>query len=179
MKKAGALLLLMAAMLVAVPAYNTALAAQRVPAQGQGYGPGPDGPGYGPGPGWQHPAVNPEQQAAYDKIMVPYREQVQPLFNDMWAKQAELNYLSSNEKADAKTIQKLVGDMKELRGKIQALHNSTAGKLVKDLGISHDHAHALLYDGHHGMGYDCGYAPRGHWGGHWGGHRGGGWHRGR
>lgn len=182
MKKTGALLLLMAAMLVAIPAYNNAFAAQRGPAPAQqGYG--PHHMGYG-GPGWQHPAVTPEQQAAYDKIVTEYRDKVRPMHNDLWAKQTELEYLSRSNNADPKIIGKMVADIKALREKCQAQRDTSAGKLAKDLSISNEHAHALLggdgcgmMGGHRGDGYGH---RGGHRGGGWGGHRGGGWgwHRG-
>lgn len=185
MKKAGALLVLMAAMLVAVPAYNTALAA--APGQGQaqndqrgpGYGPGP-GYGYhhpGYGPGWQHPAIAPEKQAAFEKIITEHRAKMQPLRNDMWAKQSELEYLSRADNAEAKDISKMVGELKTMREKAQAMRNDTAGKLSKELGISAEHAQALIGRGgpcgagNWGTG-PCGYAdgPRGpHHGGKHGG----------
>lgn len=180
MKKTGALLLLMAAMLVAVPAYNTAFAAQRATGpdgqQQQQMMRGPHhgyGPGYNYGPGWQHPAIAPEKQAAYEKIMTEYHGKIQPLHNEMWSKNTELHYLSMNGKAESKEISKMVADMNSIRGKCQALNDTTATKLSKDLGISSEHAYSLLGRGGCGMGQGRGMGhgfghdgPRGHWGGH-------------
>lgn len=183
MKKTGALLLLMAAVLVAAPVYNTAWAAQRGPAPGQqGRGPMNDG--------WRHPDVSPEQQAAFDKIIGEYNEKMRPLQNDLWAKQTELEYLSRSDRADPKDINRMINDIRNLREKCQAVADNTANKLAREFSISTGHAYALLGDcgmgGCAGMGYGhrgmmgnghrgMGYGPRGHgWDGHggWGGHRG-------
>lgn len=167
MKKAGVLFLLMAAMLVAVPAYNTAIAAPR----GHGYAQqrGPEG-----GP-WHHPEISAEQRAAYQKAAADYRAKAQPIYNDIWAKQTELEYLSRNDNTDPKVISKMVSEIKMLREQAQKLHESSAAKLAKDLNISSDHAFSLLGYGHRGAGMGMGMGcdgPRG--GGMYGGphHRG-------
>lgn len=165
MKKAGALFFLLAAMLVAIPAYNTAIAAERgMPADREA----PRGE-MRPGPGWQHPEISPEKQAAFDKIATDFEAKMRPLRNDMWAKRTELDYLARTSNADAKAISKLVGELKNLREKAQALQAEYAAKLSKDLGITNNHACSLLgwggrghggYGhgayGHRGYGYDCG-----------------------
>lgn len=153
MKKNVALLLLMAAMLVAVPAYNTAWAAQRGPANSQQ---DDRGPGYGPHHrgGYNMPEMTQEQVSAYEKIMTDHHNKTQNLRNDLWAKQTELDYLSRNQNADPKTISKLVGEVKDLRVKLQNEYNATAGKISKDLGINTGHAHGIMrgYGGGYGMG---------------------------
>lgn len=174
MKKNGVLVLLIAAMLVAIPVYGTALAAQR--------GPGPNAPQER---GWQHPVIAPEKQAAFEKITADYRAKVQPLRNDLWAKHTELEYLSRGNNVDPKDISRLVADMKSIREKMQTLHENTAAKLAKDLNIASEHAFALLGRGGCGMG-PCGMGRSGmgagfdggcgdYRGDYRGGHRG--WHR--
>lgn len=178
MKKTGVLLLLMAAMLVAVPAYKEAWAAQRGQANQefrQG-GPGPyhhpEGPrGYYGKPGWNHPEVSPEKRAAYEKIMTDHRAKLQPIQNDIWAKRMELDYLSQNGQSDAKSVTKMIAELKALREKAQALNSTTAAKLAKDLEISNDHAYSLLGRGAGGCGGGYGPGPRGM-------HHNGGFHRG-
>lgn len=179
MKKTGALLLLMAAMLVAVPAYKDAWAAQGGQGGQGGYGYGyhhPEGPRgyYQGGPGWNHPDVTPEKRAAYEKIMTEYRAKIQPIQNDICAKQMELDYLSQNGQSDAKSVTSMVAELKALREKAQALNNTTAGRLAKDLDISSDHAYSLLGRGGNGWGgCGAGYGP-----GSRGMRHGGGFHRG-
>lgn len=146
MKKFGALLLLMAAMLVAAPAFDSVQAAQR-------------GPQNGPAAGWNHPDISPEKQAAYEKIINEYRSKVRPLHNDMWAKNAELRYVSRDD-GNEKAVSKLIGDIKDLREKIQVLNDNTAAQLSKDLGISTDHAYSLLAQGSMNRGMGCGMRGR-------------------
>lgn len=141
------LLILMAALIMAAPAIDSAWAAPRGGYHHPGYA---NNAGYG----WQHPAVSPEQQAAYEKIMTDYYTKSQPMRNDIWAKQAELEYLSRSGNADPKAISKMVGEMKVLREKCQALHDSTAANMAKSLSISNDHAYSLLRAGC-GMGGGC------------------------
>ena len=120
MKKNGIVFALILGMLLAVPALSHA-------------GGGPDGRR---GPAYQQPELSAEQQAALEKIVTEYREKAQPLRNDYWAKKTELHYLGNHPNTDAKTISKLVSDMRGITEKLQALQKTTADKIKKDVGIS-------------------------------------------
>lgn len=171
MKKNSVLLLLVAAMLMVIPVYKVAVAAS----QGRG-----QGMMDGRGPYWQHPEVTQEQQAAIEKALTEYRSKMQPLQNDLGAKQTELNYMARGNDTDQATVSKMIADIKSLREKCQTLHENTATSLAKSANISPEHAHALLgmrggMGGGMGMtGGGMGRHHMGSYGSHgmgWGGHQ--------
>ncbi|MDL2285327.1 hypothetical protein LJB93_01125 [Desulfovibrio sp. OttesenSCG-928-F07] len=177
MKKSfGTFAVLAAVLMLALPVVSQASPAFRAngPHHMGGYGPG-YGQGMGPGmgqaamPGWQHPAIAPEKQAAYEKIINSHIEKVAPMQEQLAAKYMELEYLSRNQKTEPKAISALVNEVQNLKGKLNDQCKTSAATLQKELGIESNHAYALLQGAHHGrgnFGYGMGHGQR-HNRGHW------------
>lgn len=142
------------------------------------------GPGYhrGDGPrdgrGYDRPALAPEKQEAFRKIMDDHYAKAAPLRKEMGEKRAELEYLSRLDKTEPATVKGLLSEISALGDKLDKLHEDTAKRVEKEIGIE-----ARGYGMHRGGGYgDCGWragydgGPRGGYGyGHGGRHHGGRW----
>ena len=95
------------------------------------------------GPGWHRGGngpcggpvalqqLNPEQQAAFDKIWEGHREKMEGLRNDVWAKHLELDALTNSGTASKGDIQTLVKDIVKLREKMDAERDSFRAELDK------------------------------------------------
>ncbi len=102
----------------------TALLAGLLATQAMAFGPGHGGHG-GRGPVY-YQALPPEKQAVVEKIMDEHRAKMFALREDLWAKQTELDALKGS---DAKRIQTLVAEMKDLRAKMFAERETLQKKL--------------------------------------------------
>lgn len=77
----------------------------------------------------------PEKQAVFDTIMKDHHAKIDPLTNQLWAKETELNALQGNPKAEPARIEALVKDAVELKTKLAAEHAAVNETLKKELGI--------------------------------------------
>jgi len=118
-------------------------------AQGPGGGPG-YGPGYkqqkgdfgqGPrigreqGPRGFFSNLSPEKQEAVKKIMDEYRAQAAPRRAELKARKAELEWRLSDPATDQKTIDALVDQINDLRGKQFKERVAHQQKLAKETGV--------------------------------------------
>lgn len=129
-----------------------------------------------------------EQRAAADKIISETVNNTGEVREALRAKRAELDAQLASPRPDADKIEKLSGEIGELRGKLLSARLAMRDKLAKqglppvdDFGPGpRDYGPRDGYGyGGHGYGYGYGHyghGPRGHHGGPrggWGGHRGG------
>ncbi|EGJ50691.1 periplasmic heavy metal sensor [Desulfocurvibacter africanus] len=78
------------------------------------------------------PALTPEQQAKFDKIMSEHQKKTHAVREDMWAKQTELNALSVNPNTKPERISQLVAELKTLRAKQYAEREALNATLKKE-----------------------------------------------
>lgn len=94
---------------------------------------------YGPGQGGRNGSIYsqlaPEKQKAFTNIMKEFQDKAYTLRQDIWAKNAELNALSSNPNADPKYISGLVNDIKQLHIKLHNMRQTYGDRVEKEVGI--------------------------------------------
>lgn len=73
--------------------------------------------------------LTPEQQVKYDAIMQEFQAKVFPLGQDLWAKNAELQAQIYSGKGDMGQMDKLIGDIKNLRGQMYQERQALNAKL--------------------------------------------------
>lgn len=104
------------------------LAFSAVAFAGQGRGPGG-------GMGSLYAGLTPEKQAAVDKIFEKHQKKIFELREQYWAKDTELDALTSSGKAEKADIQSLVADMSKIRLQLDQERQALAAELSKETGV--------------------------------------------
>ncbi|MDL2210444.1 periplasmic heavy metal sensor [Desulfovibrio sp. OttesenSCG-928-O18] len=99
-------------------------------AEARPYGHG--GPGYYGG-GYQ--AIPPEKQQAFDTLRREHFDKIQPIREQIWAKQTTLDALSANAKTEPKDITNLVNEISALRNQLFAEKKAFADRVKKETGL--------------------------------------------
>lgn len=98
--------------------------------------------------------LTPEKRAAVQKIFESHQDKLYELREQIWAKHAELQALSTSGKAEKADIQALIGDITKLRSAMHKERLAMRGEIEKETGVK-----AFGPGGsHRGLG-GCGYGP--------------------
>lgn len=79
--------------------------------------------------------LTPEKRAAVQKIIESHQDKLYDLREKIWAKQAELQALSTSGKAEKSDIQNLVGEISKLRGAMHQERLALKNEIEKQTGI--------------------------------------------
>ncbi|MCM0755623.1 periplasmic heavy metal sensor [Desulfovibrio aminophilus] len=118
------------------------------------------GYGHGMGPGYgmmnDYAQLTPEKRAAVDKLFAEHRKAVQPLRDELFIKQAELDAVERQQNPDLNAVRTLAKDITVLRGKLADQRDAFRAKVEKETGIEMGPGRG------YGMGYGHGYGHDGY-----------------
>ncbi|MES9996588.1 periplasmic heavy metal sensor [Desulfovibrio aminophilus] len=118
---------------------------------------------YGGGPGYgmmdEYTQLTPEKRAAVDKLFAEHRKAVQPLRDELFVKQAELDAVERQQSPDLNAVRTLAKDITTLRGKLFDQGEAFRAKVEKETGIEMGpgRGYGMGYGRGSGMGYGHGY----------------------